>query len=143
LARRTHDAYFTAPYQVYALLAHQRIGGTVLECCNGDGSISDIIRPYCTSLVTNDIDLDRTADAHLDAASPTFAEDIGHFGDRGGRFDWICSNRRRSKQKTCGIDGPAARICAASSHVCPANRSDPVAPRPVYMHTHMHVREPP
>ena len=44
--RRANDAYYTPAWQTRALLAHQPIGGVVLEPCAGDGSIAKVIESH-------------------------------------------------------------------------------------------------
>lgn len=81
------DAYFTAPWMTKALLAHvPEIAGLVLEPCAGDLSIAQelALAPGVT-ILTNDIDAQRTVDYTYDASLATpLWNDI--------RYDWIVTN---------------------------------------------------
>lgn len=91
MARQKNDFYETAPWQTRALLAHQPISGTVLEPCVGDWSIVRVLNdeaPAITGIITNDIDPQRSADFHFDAASPELWCEILKLGG----VDWVVSN---------------------------------------------------
>jgi len=66
--RRAFDFYETPKWQTAALRGRLKISGTVFEPCVGDSSIADEFRDCCVA--TNDINSERTADWHLDAARP-------------------------------------------------------------------------
>ena len=57
-ARRSRDFYETAPFMTRALLDHvAEIGGVMLECCSGNGSIAHILeREGRVRVLTNDLD---------------------------------------------------------------------------------------
>lgn len=77
------DFYETPAWQTAALRRRVQISGSVLECCVGDGSLAKML-PDC-SVVTNDIDPNRSADFHLDAAKP---ESWSQFP----AVDWVVTN---------------------------------------------------
>ena len=81
MARRELDAYFTAPWMTRTLLREHHIAGRVLEPCAGDGSIANVLRDTDLEVDTNDIDPNRPADTHCDAAEMFF-----------GEYDWIVTN---------------------------------------------------
>jgi hypothetical protein len=79
MPRRPLDAYMTPEHYIRCLLDRVPIGGTVFEPCAGDGAIARFF-PGCD---TNDIDPDRKADYHFDAAEPWPLD---------GAWDWIVTN---------------------------------------------------
>ena len=83
--RRKLDQYFTPASATQKLLKHVFIGGNVLECCNGDGAISRVLRlsRNIDRVYTNDIDPALEADWHTDATDSTQWK---------GDADWIVSN---------------------------------------------------
>ena len=90
MARRSMDAYFTAPWQTRALLHHQPISGLVLECCSGDQSIAKELRAAGLTAITNDVDRKRKADFHFDAADPRLYLTVETWAGRS--IDWIITN---------------------------------------------------
>lgn len=72
--RRPRDFYETAAFMRRALLANvPEIGGSVLECCAGDGSIASVLTAEGgLSVLTNDVSRTRTTDMHADASSNNF-----------------------------------------------------------------------
>lgn len=66
---RHHLDFYSSPLW-FATEAAKRfqISGTVLECCCGDGSISNVLEhhPDVSKVITNDIDFTKPADYHLD-----------------------------------------------------------------------------
>lgn len=81
--RVKNDFYETPPWQSSALRKRVQISGSVLECCVGDGSLSKMF-PDC-SVSTNDIDPDRIADFHLDAAAVDSWQQFP-------KVDWVVTN---------------------------------------------------
>jgi hypothetical protein len=68
-----------------ALLAHvPELGGVVLECCAGNGSIASVLTVEGgLSVITNDVS--RRTDTHADASSDTFWRACGP-------VDWVITN---------------------------------------------------
>lgn len=94
--RRKHDFYETPPWQTRALMRRVKIEGSILECCSGDGSlVNELLHGSWISpltghkivgnIFTNDIDPERSADFHLDAA---LAESWSSFPT----VDWVITN---------------------------------------------------
>lgn len=81
--RRKLDFYQTPHWQTDALVRRVPIHGTALECCAGDGSLALCLRNV--GIHTNDIDAERQADFHLDAAK---AESWAEFPV----VDWVITN---------------------------------------------------
>lgn len=94
MARREHDFYETAPWQVDALVDYlpELSSGLVLCPCVGDGSLMRQLerRRPMLSFVTNDIDPQREADFHLDATHAASWQTICLA--IGGRPDWVVEN---------------------------------------------------
>lgn len=90
MARRSMDAYFTAPWQTRALLHHQPISGLVLECCSGDQSIAKELRAAGLTVITNDVDRKRKADFHYDAGACDLYAAFYHRYKQGP--DWVITN---------------------------------------------------
>jgi hypothetical protein len=91
MARRTLDAYQTAPWQIRALVAHQALGGVVLEPCVGDGSIARVLREeYGFTVVTNDINPNVESDFHFDARDPEVYYAVQEKLRR--PVDWVVTN---------------------------------------------------
>jgi hypothetical protein len=88
MARCDLDFYETPAYMTRALLAHvPEIRGTILEPCAGDLSIARILSAEGgLKVFTNDIDPNRPADHHANAADPDFATLMAPF------VDWVVSN---------------------------------------------------
>jgi hypothetical protein len=101
VTRRTNDFYETPPWMTRALLHHvPEIAGTILEPCAGDLSIEAVLSSesmaslnspgaQSVTLITNDIDPNRVAEFHLDAADPELYRQIAH---RYGGVDWVITN---------------------------------------------------
>ena len=86
--RNPFDAYFTPTWQTEALMRRlplAPLAPTVLECCSGDCSLSDVLTDYKIRATLNDIDPARDAHLHLDA---TKMESWKRFG----RHDWVITN---------------------------------------------------
>lgn len=86
MARRQHDFYETPKWMTRALLDHvPEIGGTVLESCAGDNSITNVLRyEGGLSVQTNDINPARNAD-HCGCASDLLWL-------KGLEPDWVITN---------------------------------------------------
>lgn len=85
--RRQHDQYFTPEFATHELLQRVAIGEYVLECCNGDGAITRVLRSVPQKCVhTNDIDIALDADFHLDATEPK------SWGQFTAGAHWVVSN---------------------------------------------------
>lgn len=83
--RHPHDFYETPPWMVLAMLEHAGVSGTVGECCNGNGAISEIFEIAGFDTWTSDIDRQKPADYHGDAADPKFWDSLPD-------TDWIITN---------------------------------------------------
>lgn len=88
--RRKLDQYFTPASATVELLKHIHLTGNVLECCNGDGGISNELLGGAWTVWTNDIDTSLQADFHLDASDRS----NWAFMNAGGvnYYDWVVSN---------------------------------------------------
>ena len=91
--RRPLDFYETAPWQVDALVDYlPELEGSVWEPCVGDASLLTRLRerrPTLGPFTTNDIDVAKRADYHLDAARPDAWRAMGQ---ESGRPDWVVTN---------------------------------------------------
>lgn len=86
--RRVNDFYPTPAGVTRALLRRVDLTGRVLECCSGEGHISNELArhaPGIADLITNDLDPRFDADLTRDAADPAFWREVGP-------VDWIVSN---------------------------------------------------
>lgn len=81
--RRHLDFYETPIWQTRALRRRLEISGSVFECCVGDRSIANEFSDC--RVLTNDIDSNRPADFHLDAADPKSWKTFG-------QVDWVVTN---------------------------------------------------
>lgn len=88
--RRKNDFYPTPEWATHELLKRVSVGGTILECCVGDGAISRVLpagaRP--SYVLTNDIDMGRYSDFKEDAARPDGWETIAN----GISIAWVITN---------------------------------------------------
>ncbi len=84
MARRPHDFYETADWQVRALLENTRVAGSIFEPCAGDGAIVDPLRRRGYRVTTNDLDPVRQADFNADATQPDLWQHISP--------DWTITN---------------------------------------------------
>lgn len=90
--RRANDFYETAPWQVDALVDHlPELCGTVLCPCVGDGSLARRLSERRPDLliITNDIDVSKHADSHLDATVQSHWNRIGACSDL---INWVVEN---------------------------------------------------
>lgn len=84
--RHKLDFYETPDFQVKALTERVNVQGKVFEPCCGDGAISRFF-PGC---ITNDIDVEKKADIHLDATEEAVWNLVG--GDPLLPLDWVVTN---------------------------------------------------
>jgi hypothetical protein len=95
MSRRVNDFYETATWQVDALVDNlPELSGTIWCPCVGDGSLMRRLverRPDLQGFITNDIDPDKDACFHQDAAT---ADGWNHMRDRTQLFpcDWVVEN---------------------------------------------------
>ena len=84
--RRKNDFYETPPAFTRILLSDIKdyIGINILECCNGDGAISDILKKKGYNVATNDID--KRADTDYDATKDAL------WTRYSGNVSWVISN---------------------------------------------------
>ena len=84
--RRKNDFYETPPVFTRILLEdiEYHIGIKILECCNGDGAISNVLKKKGYDVVTNDIG--RDADTHYDATQDAL------WSRYSGNVSWVISN---------------------------------------------------
>ena len=92
MSRSRLDFYETPVWQTRALCRRLALRGSVLECCVGDGSLSNALKQWTPEprikVFTNDIDPARAADFHLDATKPELWTK-----QRGGwDLDWVVTN---------------------------------------------------
>jgi hypothetical protein len=85
--RRENDFYPTPGGATHELLRHVNVFGRVLECCSGDLSMSWVLggSRFVAGVWTNDIDPQRSAKSHGDAADPSWWRSIE-------TFDWVVTN---------------------------------------------------
>lgn len=81
--RTKHDFYETPTWQIAALRRRVQISGAVLECCVGDVSLAKMLSDC--EVATNDIDPQRAADFHLDAAKTDSWKEFPE-------VDWVVTN---------------------------------------------------
>ena len=83
--RKQLDFYETPPQFTGLLLSYIRpeIKGTVLECCNGDGAITAVLRRHRIKVITNDVNKLRKAHKHFDATKPSLWKKS---------YAWVISN---------------------------------------------------
>lgn len=87
MTRRRWDQYFTPAHATRELMKHVNFTNCyVLECCNGDGAITSVVREVASVVKTNDIDQDLLTDYHRDVS---IAERWKTF-PQGGH--WVVSN---------------------------------------------------
>lgn len=84
MKRQANDEYHTRPGITKALTDRICIYGRVLEPCNGRGHITSTLTSR--SIVTNDINPERSADFHCDATDPE-----AEIWD-GRHYDWVITN---------------------------------------------------
>jgi hypothetical protein len=90
MARRPKDFYPTPAWATEELLKRVLIQGRVFECCVGDGAMSSVLlKEPGVSVFTNDVDTERPADLHGDAASFPFWSKVDLTRDK---FDWVVTN---------------------------------------------------
>lgn len=84
--RLVRDAYYSPKDLVYPLVDRlgSEINGVILECCNGTGHISDVLREAGKKVLTNDIDPESASDLHNDACDPYFWNRVD--------ADWVITN---------------------------------------------------
>jgi hypothetical protein len=88
--RRKNDFYPTPAWATQELLNRVLIQGRVFECCVGDGAMSSVLeKEPGISVFTNDIDKERAADLHGDAAEFDFWEGVDISA---GKYDWVVTN---------------------------------------------------
>jgi hypothetical protein len=89
--RRALDFYPTPAWATRVLLDRlPQIRGRVLECCSGQGDISNALAERDTvSVIENDIDTRCASDFHLDATDPAAWQ---RMNEHAGPFDWVVSN---------------------------------------------------
>jgi hypothetical protein len=87
IGRHPLNFYESPSWFTTELLRHVKLSGVIGEPCVGHGAIASLLRvwPDTKQVWTNDIDLNKQADYHLDA---TLSESWEEFPES----DWICSN---------------------------------------------------
>ena len=83
--RRVNDFYETPPWMTRALTKYVLIHGVVFEPCVGDHSILGALPPSTYQRITNDIDPNKPANFHLDAAQDEVWDQIEP-------VDWVITN---------------------------------------------------
>jgi hypothetical protein len=93
VSRHPLDFYETPAWMTIAALVHVGVEGIVGECCVGGGAISRILRRIeaIEEVWTNDIDLAKDADYHIDATSVAAWERLP-------QADWIFTNPPYAKE---------------------------------------------
>jgi len=89
--RRANDFYPTPEFATRELLARfPHIGGNIIECCAGDGAISQILATgsRLSTVFNNDIDITRGWSFHEDASRDEGWQEIG----RRTNADWVVTN---------------------------------------------------
>ena len=79
------DFYETPPWMSLVILKNVPLSGTIGEVCNGHNAISSILNQAGLECWTNDIDLNKPADYHLDVTAPLFWNSLP-------AADWIVTN---------------------------------------------------
>lgn len=89
--RRALDFYPTPTWATRVLLDRvPQISGRVLECCSGQGDISNALADRIgIHVIENDIDTRCASDFHLDATDPVAWQ---RMHAEAGPFDWVVSN---------------------------------------------------
>ncbi len=83
--RHEHDFYETPPWLTLLALANVPLSGKILEPCVGHRAIASILKMAGLELASNDIDVAKPADFHLDATLP---ESWANFP----AVDWVVTN---------------------------------------------------
>lgn len=85
MSRKINDFYETPEHYVDALNARLLLIGSIFEPCVGDGSLLRYLNTEDNTIFTNDLDSNREADYHFNAAwEPAWPEFINP--------DWIITN---------------------------------------------------
>lgn len=79
-ARQEYDFYETPPHYLDALFEYLELPkqSRIIEPCSGDGAISELLKAEDHRVFTNDIDLKRSADSHMDATEYLCWEAMTH-----------------------------------------------------------------
>lgn len=84
--RHLLDFYETPPWMCLVILKYiVEISGTIGEICNGHGAMSIILKMAGFPVWTNDVDIQKPADYHIDATAPLFVSELP-------ACDWIITN---------------------------------------------------
>lgn len=83
--RHKLDFYETPPWMCLLIIKYIQLTGTIGEICSGHGAMSSILEMAGYEVWTNDIDVEKPADFHIDATKPLLWTGLP-------ACDWIVTN---------------------------------------------------